>query len=409
MSHHGQHGDDPLRQAVEALAAAARAKVDRHPLGHLVKGRRSHLELSLSVPLNPRDEALEEAVRQADETLQTELGALLAHRTAFRPGRIFCLRCSSTDCEHSAPPDSRHVFVGYGSSGMPRFLDFAQWLLERQHPQLDHLYEQPPRLVTEVTSGRELTEQLVPAFRDRQIDYHVHGQVTAGWYRITRADNTTTAVLALSFQVLSSSHRGGRRRPRRRDGGAKGAGGRRLGLNVLASGPDGEPLEQLYHRLGSIPWTPVVQWSQSVLETIERAQSRKSATPELLSRRVEGLLNAIARRLEQDRRSRERRTQHAEKRHSAGDRPTRMAHADLARAGDDSVLVDTRRKTIIVLGERGRAHVFNSDGRLVTSIRYSPESIERKKSQEIWRPASADEVMTLRKKVGVGSAGNGET
>ncbi len=395
MSHHGQHGDDPLHQALEALAAAARAKVERHPLGHLVKGRRSHLELSLTVPLQPRDGALEEAVRQADETLRAELGALLAHRTAFRPGRIFCLRCSSTDCEHSAPPDSRHVFVGYGSSGMPRFRDFAQWLLERQHPQLDHLYEQPPRLVTEVTSGRELTEQLVPAFRDRQTDYHVHGQVTAGWYRITRADNTT-AVLALSFQVLSSSHRGGRRR---KGGGPKAGGRRRLGLNVLARGPDGEPLEQLYHRLGSIPWTPVVQWSQSVLEAIERAQGRKTATPELLSHRVEGLLNAVARRLEQDRRSRERRTQHAEKHHSTGERPTRMAHADLARAGDESVFVDTRRKTMIVLGERGRAHVFNADGRLVTSIRYAPESIERKKGQEIWRPATADEVMTLRKKV----------
>jgi len=405
MSDHGQHGNDPLRQAIAALAAAARARVDRHPLGHLVKGRRTHLELSLSVPLHARDEAVEEAVRQADETLQTELGALLAHRTAFRPGRIFCLRCSSTDCEHSAPPDSRHVFVGYGSSGMPRFLDFAQWLLERQHPRLDHLYEQPPQLVTEIISGRELTEQLVPAFRDRQTDYHVHGQVTAGWYRITRAD-ATTAVLALSVQVLSSSHRDGRRRTRRKSGGAPRAGRRRLALNVLASGPDGEPLEELYHRLGSIPWTPVVQWSQSVLEAIERAQGRKSATPELLSRRVEGLLTAIARRLEQDRRSRERRTQHAEKRHTGGERPTRMAHADLARAGDESVLVDVRRKTIIVLGERGRAHVFNADGRLVTSIRYSPESIERKKSQEIWRPATADEVTALRKKVGVGAPGD---
>ncbi len=390
---------DLTRQAIQALAAAARQRIDKHPLGHLARGHAKRLELNLSIPLAARESAVDDAVRQAEEALGGELEALFLERTVLRPGRIYCLRCGSTECEHSAPPDAREIFAGYGASGLPVFIDFAQWLLERQHPRLDRLYDQPPGLVTEVVSGRELTEELLDAFRDRKTDFHVHGQVVAGWYRVLRPDRKSGTALALTFQVISSRVRGGRRgKPRRR-----------LALNVLGRGPGGEPLEDLYARLGSIPWQGVVHWGQQVLQTIEKAQGRKSTTPEALSRRVEGMLNGIARRLEQDRRARDRRTGHAEKRHTQGDRPTRMAFTDLTRGGDDRIFRDERRETMIVLGERGRAHVFNSGGKLVTSIRYSPESIERKIRREIWRPATAEEIMRLRKKTGaVGDAADGK-
>ena len=115
------------------------------------------------------------------------------------------------------------------------------------------------------------------------------------------------------------------------------------------------------------------------------------------------MLTSIARRLEQERRSRARRTSHAEQRHAGGDRPTRMAIEDLARAGDGAILVDERRRTTIVLGRRGRAHVWNAAGKLVTSIRYSPESIERKRKQGIWRPARGEEILGLRKITGAGA------
>lgn len=71
--------------------------------------------------------------------------------------------------------------------------------------------------------------------------------------------------------------------------------------------------------------------------------------------------------------------------------------ADLASVKDGDVLFDRRRETLIVLGERGRAHVFNSSGKLVTSIRYSPESIERRRQRGQWRPASGDEIEILKK------------
>lgn len=386
--------DPLLRRAIETLADAARKRVASHPMGHLLEGRRNRLELELPIPLGPRDGALDDAVRESDEILDSELEALFLERATFRPGHVYCLRCAAADCEHSAPGDAREIFAGYGASGVPRFVDFAQWLLERQHPGLDRVYRTPPGLVTEVVSGRELTAELLSAFRDRDTGFHVHGQVTAGWFRITRPDKTK-AVLALSLQVLSSAVRIRKRAAGRRRH-------RRLALNVLGRGPDGEPLADLYARLGEVPWKPVVYWGQQVLQQIESTQGRKTATPEALSRRVQGMLESMARRLEQGRRSRERRTGHAEERHHQGDRPTRMAYADLARSDDERFLRDERRETMIVLGDRGRAHVFNLEGKLVTSVRYSPESIERKIRREVWRPATAQEVMALRKKAGGG-------
>lgn len=386
--------DRHLRRALEALSAAVRERLARHPQGHLLQASRDDLELSLSVPLasTGSGDELAESIDKARAALDDELDAAIGRRAAFRPGHLFCLRCGSADCEHSAPPSSRLVFAGYGPSGVPRFLDFGQWLLERKHPEIDRLYRQPPELLTDVASGRELSSDLLAAYRDREHDYRIHGQVTAGWFRLRSGD-----VLALTFQVLSSAIRKGRRKGRRQ-----------LSLNVLGAGPAGEPLEELYDRLPRIPWTSPVAWSQSVLRSIESSQGRESSTPELLSKRVEGVLASIARHLDHDHRARGRRTTHAQQRHAEGDRPTRMALRDLAQAAAGDFYFDRRKGTFIVLGERGRAHVWSPAGKLVTSIRYSADSIERKQKHEIWRPAREEEIAELRNSVGTEGGIEGE-
>ena len=382
---------DFLTQAMEALTRAVDERVAKHPQGHLLTGRRTHLELTLEIPLSPPDGVPIEAIERVKQDLDGELENLLAHRAAFQPGRVFCLRCSSADCEHAAPASSREVFAGYSPTGIPRFQDFGQWLLENQHPEVDQLYRRPPQLVTQVISGRDLHAQLLPAFREKKIDYRIHGQVAAGWFPVPGVGGVPE-VLALTFQVLSSAP-GGRKGKRAR---------RRLGLNVLGTGPAGEPLADLYERLGEIRWASAVRWSQDVLASIERSQGRKSATPARLSERILGVLNGIARRLQHHRRSHDRRTRHAQKHHKEGDRPTRMALTDLARASDENILFDGRRKTCVVLGEKGRAHIFNTGGKLVTSIRYSTDSIEKKKKIGIWRQASEKEILSLREVVTMG-------
>ncbi|MDQ7087483.1 MAG: hypothetical protein Q9Q13_06340 [Acidobacteriota bacterium] len=154
---------------------------------------------------------------------------------------------------------------------------------------------------------------------------------------------------------------------------------------MLGLGPDGEPLAHLHDRMPAIPWSAAVRWAHSALAGLSSAPAR----------RVESILRGLARRLERGQRAHGRRTRHAERRHSEGGRPTRMALLDLARAGEDDLLYDIRRKTLVVLGERGRCHVFGAGGRLVTSVRYPPATIERRRRGGLWRPATAEERASL--------------
>lgn len=373
--------DDRIRQAMKLLADEVRERVDRHPLGHLVAGRGERLDLSLGVPTALRDGTLDRASRAAAESIQEALQALLHHSALFQPGRVFCLRCQSAACGHSAPLDGRQVFAGYGPTGTPRFVDFGQWLLARRDPRVDLLYREPPQLLTVVVPEAEIEAELLPAFRQREAGYRIHGQVTAGWYQVPGEPGTRRPI-AVSFQVVSSKPRGHHRR---------------FGLNVIGTGPGGEPLEHLLDRLGEIPWNDPVRWAQSVLSGIESQLESAPKTPrQLVEKRIDGVTQALARRLDKGWRGKDRRTRHAEQRHSEGDRPTRMALADLARATPEDLLFDTRRETLVVVGDRGRAHVFSQEGKLVTSVRYNPAAIEKRRQNGVWRRAAAEEVEMLR-------------
>ena len=79
--------------------------------------------------------------------------------------------------------------------------------------------------------------------------------------------------------------------------------------------------------------------------------------------------------------------------------------ADLARASPENLLYDTRRETLVVVGDRGRAHVFNLAGKLVTSVRYNPDVIEKRRQNGVWRRAGAEEVRKVREQVAAGAAG----
>ena len=140
-----------------------------------------------------------------------------------------------------------------------------------------------------------------------------------------------------------------------------------------------------------------MEWAAKALASVEKSQGSKASKGKNVEQRLHGILGGIARRLAQKHRGRERRTGHAEKRHQSGQRPTRMAMRDLDQAQDHDILVDPRKDTLIVLGERGRTHVFNRAGKLVTSIRYQPDAIDRKRKAEIWCPAGPGDISHLRR------------
>lgn len=428
-------GDARVARALGLLAEAAQERLRRHPQGHLVAGVREGLDLALPLPLSGDAAEVGEAAAEVEEALARAVEGLIHHRSAFRPGCVYCLRCGSAECEHAPVPSPRSTFAGYGPSGIPRFVDFPQWLVERRDPRAEELYRQGAsgRTVAVTVPGAELTSEVLSIYEDRAADYRLHGQVTAGWYRATD-EHGHEVPLAATFQVVSSRPPGNRRR---------------LALNVLVRGPEGESVERLYDRIGTIPWSTEARWAQSVLASIERGldratrkkrrgkkQAKKPERPEgqappvpeaagspetpaappkpggddlarqadkelaHVEARIDGLLNGLARRLEKGVRARERRTRHAAERHDQGDRPTRMALADLAQAKDENVFVDTRNRTFVVVGERGRTHVFNRQGKLVTSVRYSSDAIEKRQGQGRWKPLPKDEVAALRVMVG---------
>ncbi len=375
-------GPDRLREAVRLVLEQARERVDRHPFGHLLPSGASDLELSLRLPLGPHDPPLEDLAADLASRLDAAVHEVLAHAAVFVPGHVVCLRCRTAGCEHSAPPDGRQVFAGFAPTGTPRWVDFGQLLLDRRDPRVEQLYEDDAaRLVTVEMGEDELTGELLPAFRDARRDYRIHGQVAAGWYRLPDETGRRQA-LAVTIQAISSRPPSGRRR---------------LGLNVLGIGPGGESLEHLKDRFGTLPWSPAVRWGQSVLNGMQ-AETRRPGP--VLARRVAGLLAGLARRVSRVQRARERRTHHAAERHETGLRPTGMAMLDLSRAEDRDILVDVRRQTLVVLGDRGRAHVFNEDGKLVTSVRYPPQTIARRRQSGLWRAATPAEAASFRARLG---------
>ena len=374
---------DAVALAVQLLAKELRHRLQRHPSAHLLNGTDS-VELRLRLPTLDRGDWIAEIRQETSQSIDEALGRLLLHRSVFRTGRVYCLRCASPDCDHSVPTFSTEVFTGYSPSGIPKFQDLGQWLLERHDPKVDQVYRTPPGLVAHLSTGDELLEHLLPAFRDADSGYHIHGQVAVGWYMFPTEYGLPSPV-ALTFQVVSTRPKKGRRR---------------FGLNLIGIGPDDEPLENLFDRIGEIPWLDASRWAHSILRDVERSASqRQPAKDEQIEKRLTGMLAALARRLEHQRRSRDRKTHHGQKRHQDRTRPTDMAIADLDQAKDDQIFFDTRRETLVVLGDRGRAHVFNQTGRLVTSIRYSPPAIDKRRKKGLWKAASRDQIGALKKQV----------
>jgi hypothetical protein len=376
---------DDLSEAVrETLDRLVRERLARRPGGHLIEAQLPEIELRLRLPLDGSDGGARAFSTRLVAAIDELLDDAVQLAAAFRPGHVWCHRCESLTCEHSRPPSSRQVFVGYAPTGFPRWEDFAQVCLERKHPRVDQLYDEPPAFLTLVQGKAALRGKMLAAFDNGS--YELLGQVVAGFFPVRARAEEGRGVLALTAQVAASRTRRGKLR---------------LGLNLLGRTPSGDDLERLWDRHEELPWRKAVRWAQSALQTVTPRRGRAAAGAPLAEaeQRVERILQGLARRLERDHRARGRRTRHAEERHASGKRPTRKALDDAREVSSDSLLVDERTGTVVVLGERGRTHFFTPDGRHVSSVRYSREAIERKLKSELWRPATEELTETFRSKL----------
>ena len=366
--------------AWDVISRLVRERLARKAGAHLIEGALDRFVLRLPIDLRAVPTAGEFFASDLIAAIDRYLDDAIHHAAAFRPGHAYCHRCRGIPCEHSEPPSHRHVFAGYTPTGLPRWEDFAQLCLDLRHADVDRLYADPPAFVALVRSGAELSGSLLDAFRS-ETGYELAGQIAAGFFPLRARDGEGRGVLAVSFQIGASHGR---------------TGGTRYGLNVLGKTPQGEALDLLWERHDQVPWLSAVKWAQSALGTLERKRRRDNAG---IDERLTGILRGLARRLEHERRASGRRTRHAEAHHVEGRRPTRKAVDDARSAGPDAVLVDERHGTMVVAGERGRMHFYTPEGKLVSSVRYSREAIERKRKLGIWREASASEAAAFASRV----------
>ena len=386
---------ESIRDALQQLVSEI---VRRKPGGYLIEGRLPEIALTLPWLEAARQTGGHGFARGLVDEIERQVELAIAEAAAFQPGRAFCHRCAGGSCEHSLPPSSRHIFIGYGATGAPCWREFGQYCLELRHPEVDRLFEEPPAFITFLHERLELHSALLPTFQSGGRE--VIGQVTAGFFTMPARAGEGRGVLALTFQAVASG------------AATSGAGGScRIGLNLLGTGPDGQDLALLWERQQDLPWRRALRWAQSALSSLHRPGARRPGgrapapgaepaeapvIPPQLERRVMGILQGLARRLEQDVKGRTRRTSHADERHETGERPTRMALEDIRGARPEAFLLDQRSGVVVVLGGRGRTHFFSPEGRLVSSVRYSRDAIERKKKQGIWRALGAEEARTVR-------------
>ncbi len=121
---------------------------------------------------------------------------------------------------------------------------------------------------------------------------------------------------------------------------------------------------------------------------------------EATTREVEALLRQVGGELEHAYRSTERRTRHGQERHEGGERPTHRALADAMDAPAERHFRDPERETVVVVGRKQRAHVFNDDARLVTSFDLTTNELDRKLSRRRWEPLSGERYRAFRVALG---------
>jgi hypothetical protein len=366
----------------EALQRLVKRLLARKTGGHPVDADLDVVDVSLTLALKGHradagafsEELIAAVERQVDEAIERS--------AAFRPGHAYCHRCGGSACAHSAPPDSRQVFVGYAPTGTPQWTSLPQYCLEMKHPEVQRLYEERPAFLTLSLDADTLRGELLDAWSNPS--YELLAQLVAGYFRVPARHEAGPGLMAVTFQVTAANAANGRLR---------------LGLNVLGRTPEGGDLPLLFEQLPDLPWQRSIAWAHSSLATVTRPRKVdgrvRAPSRADIEERVAGILGGLARRLERDQRGRQRRTAHAQKRHASGERPTRKAMDDVRKARPERILVDERSGTLVVVGDRGRTHFMTPEGKLVSSVRYSRDAIDRKRKLRVWRDASPEEAQAL--------------
>ncbi len=93
------------------------------------------------------------------------------------------------------------------------------------------------------------------------------------------------------------------------------------------------------------------------------------------------------------------RTLHALERHEEISRPTPLAVQDAIHAGIDRLFFDQQQNSIVVIGPKRRAHIFNMQGKHITSFRLDPHELSNKQKQNRWMILEGSQIEDFKKKI----------
>ncbi len=344
------------------------------------------LEIAIQAIVTPKDGWAVEFTPPLDEQIVDQLADALSEQASWEPTHVHCFRCKSAACSHSRPPNALSVFKGYSSTGVPEWHEFVQALIEADDARVDQLFEDEPPLLTVITRGSSLRAAQLASFGRSSRTYAILGQVTCGYLAPRRAVSATTTPrrIALTFQLVE--HRDAARRTR-------------LTLNTIPGGLDADAWGEVLAACLPPGVARAIRAAEASVHTLQRrvGEARDEAdhaTVRRLMKRVPGILNRLARELEQGARQARRRTRHAEQRQPI--RPVGKALEDSHKAPDTALYVDLKRNTFVVCGPQHRAHAFTHDGRHVTTFKLPSDGAEFRVRTRRWRPMTTEETKAFR-------------
>jgi hypothetical protein len=322
------------------------------------------IDLSLRIPLDEQHDARAAAGTAVEQILQ-RVREVREHERALKPGAVYSYFTDSADTEGCRPTEARQVFEGFNSTGKPVFSDFVTMAIERKDPAIDRLLAGEDIVLTQVTMGRVLRTQQLAEFGGNSPVYKILGQVNAGLFRVLGAEGKC----AFSFQLLRGKSLEGKVRLR-------------------------------LHAVGAVDLMDIAD--PSVLNILNRCQRFLDGEAMRLQGMEQNgpvddeefalpLLNELAAKLSGMHKRQARRTEHARERTDEGQRPTACAYPDAGAAGDEDILFDSEKSTIVITGPKGRVHVFTPDARHVTSVMMQGSAIQNRRHTGRWRPAEPEE------------------
>ncbi|MBI3819153.1 MAG: hypothetical protein HY286_10715 [Planctomycetes bacterium] len=357
-----------VRDAMDALRKSTLALARSRGQDRQVEG----IELKLTIRRDSTPEAL------ADDYFR-ELNARFDEAQAVEndvvANRAFCFRCDSFLCDHAAPPDSRSVMSNYEPTGRPVWTDFASLLYHRRDPRAEAVANRTAGILTLIIEGAEVAGDRIEAFGGAHPPVEVLCELTVGMFPLSQ--NGEEGALTLQWLRL---RKGGRERVLFHPIGDA----RLLGFASLDS--------DLARLLAAERSTARTQPAHSI-------KKREPDGADYLIQFATGRAHALSRDLQHHYSARGRRTLHARERAEVGERPTSMAFPEARAARDQSIYIDRKTATYVLLGKNSRVHFFNKKAAHVTSVRFSGEEITTRIDKGRWRPADAREISLFREQI----------